>query len=139
MLSSTEASSLLREHGLRATAGRVRLLRELARETKPLSIEELGRRLRGSLNGVTLYRALVGLHEAGIVGRSDLRHGHAHYELVFGRPHHHHLVCRSCGLVEDIEVRHASEPAFDALRSSKRFARVDDYALEFFGTCKNCS
>src|SRR3990167_2633608 len=100
--------ALLRKSGLRATSGRIQLLKTLAAEKKPITIDELKEKLGVDLDTVTLYRALEALKSARIVERMDLQHGHAHYELRAGRPHHHHAVCRLCGTVEDIEVPHVA-------------------------------
>lgn len=134
-----DSAEALRSAGLRATPGRIQLLKTLSKETAPLTIEEIGTRIGGSLNEVTLYRALEALADAGVVSRADMQHGHAHYELSTGRKHHHHAVCKICGRVEDIEVTHAAEPEREALRRTKGFASIDAYALEFFGTCVRCS
>jgi Fe2+ or Zn2+ uptake regulation protein len=134
-----EHASLLRDAGLRATPGRLALLGALAKEVKPVTVEQLGKRMNGALNQVTLYRALEALVDAGIVLRTSLGHEHAHFELIHGRPHHHHVVCRGCGLVEDIEVPHASAPERDAARRAKGFDRIDRYELEFSGVCRTCA
>ena len=135
----TSSRDILKGSGLRATPGRARLLDVLACERVPRTVEELRRKLDGRMNEVTLYRALEALAEKGIVERSDLRHGHAHYELAAGRPHHHHAVCRSCGMIEDVEIPHPKEPAKEAERVARGFARIDAYALEFFGLCNRCA
>lgn len=127
--------SLLRAAGLRVTDGRLALLALLASEREPRTVQELEQRMKGALNQVTLYRALDALHTAGIVARVNLEHEHAHYELVAGRPHHHHAVCRSCGFIEDIEIPHDES----AKKYTKQFARIDTHAIELFGICKRCS
>lgn len=136
---SFDAEAALRAAGLRATPGRSKILTVLAYETHPLSIERIRTRMGSTLNQVTLYRALEALADVGIVTRADMQHGHAHYELSAGRKHHHHVVCRNCGRVEDIEATHATQPEREALRRTKGFASIDDYALEFFGTCNRCA
>ena len=132
-------AALLRDAGLRATPGRLALLAALAKEKKPVTVDDLNRRLKGALNTVTLYRALDALEEAGIVARAGLGHEHAHYELIPGRPHHHHVVCRACSRVEDIEIPHVPHPEQDAARRAKGFATVDRYTLEFSGLCRSCA
>lgn len=132
-------ASLLREAGLRATPGRLALLALLAKEQAPVTVEYLTKQMKGALNHVTLYRALDALAEAGIVVRAGLGHDHAHYELAVGRPHHHHVVCRLCGFVEDIEVPHSTAPEKDAARRAKTFSCIESYTLEFFGICNACA
>lgn len=129
---------ILRDAGLRVTPGRIALLHALAKESKPVPVEKLAKSLKGELNQVTLYRALEAFEGANIVTRAGLGHEHAHYELLLGRPHHHHAVCRTCGHVEDIEVPHGPSPEKDAERRAKGFASIDRYSLEFFGTCHSC-
>jgi len=130
---------LLRDAGLRVTSGRLLLLDILNREKKPLSVKKLEERMEGALNHVTLYRALEALDTAGIVSRVNLNHDHAHYELAIGRDHHHHAVCRTCGLVEDIKVPHGDQLEKHATKSAKGFVLIDRYSLEFFGLCKACA
>lgn len=132
-------ASLLRSTGLRATEGRLALLTLLAKESKPLAVHQIEKKMKGALNQVTLYRALEALEKASIVVRVNLEHDHAHFELAVGRPHHHHAVCRDCGLVEDIEVPHAPLPQKDAAKQAKAFAVIDRYSLEFFGLCRKCA
>jgi Fe2+ or Zn2+ uptake regulation protein len=131
--------SLLREAGLRATPGRIELLLLLSKESKPLAVHQIEKKMKGALNQVTLYRALEALEKAGIVSRVNLEHDHAHFELAVGRAHHHHAVCRACGLVEDIEVPHAAVPQREAAKQAKSFASIDRYSLEFFGLCHRCA
>ncbi|MES2668199.1 MAG: Fur family transcriptional regulator [Patescibacteria group bacterium] len=134
-----DPASLLRMAGLRATPGRISLLNILAKEAEPLAVPQIEKRMRGALNHVTLYRALEALEKAGIVSRVNLEHDHAHFELAHGRPHHHHAVCRSCGLVEDIEVPHHASLEKEAMKETRGFASIERYSLEFFGTCRACA
>ncbi len=138
-MDTNDFAPLLHGAGLRATEGRLALLALLAKERKPLSVRALEERMRGTLNQVTLYRALEALERADIVSRSYLAHDHAHYELVAGRPHHHHAICRGCGLVEDIIAPHNTSPEREARGAAKRFARIDAHATEFFGMCRSCA
>lgn len=131
-------ASLLRDAGMRATPGRLMLLSILEKESKPLAVYQIEKRMKGALNHVTLYRALEALEAANIVARVNLEHDHAHFELLTGRPHHHHAVCRDCGKVEDIEVPHTAMPEKDAAKHAKGFAVIDRYSLEFFGVCRAC-
>lgn len=140
MSSKLDIAPLLRAAGLRATPGRVRILEVLASLKEPVRITMLQKLLKkDTLDEVTLYRALDALVRARLVTRSDLQHGHAHYELAVGRTHHHHVVCTTCGTVEDIEVTHDPEPEREALRRTKGFSSIDAYALEFFGVCVKCA
>ena len=138
-MESIDFGELLHKAGLRATAGRRALLHVLAAHKEPLTVEQIQNKLKEPLDTVTLYRALEALTEAHIISRSDFQHGHAHYELAVGRDHHHHVVCRSCGVVEDVEIPHATRPEKEAEKRVKKFSVIDAYALEFFGLCTSCA
>lgn len=87
----------------------------------------------------TLYRSLEAFADAGIVKRIDFHHGHTHYELDDQARHHHHIVCQRCGLVEDIDASRWIDLSKVALKQSKRFVKIRDHAIEFFGLCRTCS
>jgi Fur family transcriptional regulator, zinc uptake regulator len=131
---------VLREHGFRATSTRVALLRLLESAGTPLSIQGILEHWVGQVpDTATLYRSLTDLHAAGVVKRIELGTGSAHFEYTPARPHHHHIVCNSCGLVEelnhcmlhDIDVAHAYH--------TKKFKSIYSHNLEFFGLCKECA
>jgi len=132
-------AELLRKSGFKATPGRIVLLKMLAKHTRPLSLIAIGKELDGKLDQATVYRALEAFVEKGMVKRVDLGHAHTHYELAEGRAHHHHLVCKTCGTVEDVSVCVAEPVEKSVLKKSKSFSSVDDHSLEFFGTCKDCT
>src|ERR1700761_5621683 len=98
----------------------------------PLSVERIGKKLKGEANEVTLYRALEALADKQIIRRVDLGHGHAHYEME--KHHHHHLICTDCGTVEDVAICPLPQ-----LERSKKFASIYSHSVEFFGLCLHCS
>lgn len=85
----------LRAAGSRATPGRLALLSALERARRPLTVNELERKVP-TLNEATIYRALEALSKAGLLRRGMDGGGIARYEYA-GKPHHHHLVCTDCG------------------------------------------
>lgn len=86
----------LKERGLRATKGRIELLKLLKRAGKPLSVGEILERPTVRLDQVTLYRALETLADAGFVRKGIGFDRAMHFEYA-GKSHHHHLVCMDCG------------------------------------------
>jgi len=86
-----------------------------------------------------MYRALEALIEVGIVRQIDMQHAHAHYELVAGEKHHHHLICKHCSKVEDVESCDIADIECTVLKKSKSFASIQNHSLEFFGLCKKCT
>lgn len=84
---------LLQKRGFRATPGRIALLRILSVAKRPLTVDEIGRKL--NLNVVTLYRALSDLTEKGLLLRGSGVGDSMHFS--YPKNHHHHMVCAECG------------------------------------------
>ena len=116
------------------TPARLKILKVLEKEPKPIELVQLKRLLGTSIDRVTLYRSLESLEKISLIHQSTLG-----YEVATGRPHHHHAVCNDCGLIEDIEVPHAEYPGNDALKATTQFSHINRYVLDFFGTCKKCA
>lgn len=129
----------LRHAGLKVTPHRMSILRVLQESQNPLTVLEIEKKLRRSVNATTVYRALLDLVESNIVRKVNFEHNHAHYELVDEDYHHHHLVCRLCGRVEDVQTCSLQAHVASLLQKSKQFASITDHALEYFGTCKACA
>ncbi|HWO07027.1 MAG TPA: Fur family transcriptional regulator [Candidatus Paceibacterota bacterium] len=129
--------SFLRARGLRVTLQRVRLLDALADLHRPVSAEELHREVR-AIDVVTVYRVLQRFVNEGIAREVRFKDGVVRYEFA-GSPHHHHVVCTKCGLVDELQSCDAHQLEAHALTASKRFAQIDEHALEFFGTCTSCA
>ena len=85
----------------------------------------------------TVYRALQGMVEDGEV---DVLRSADDGEAVYRRcstGHHHHLVCRSCGLATEVEGA-AAERWAQAVAAEHGFTQVS-HVLEVFGTCAACT
>jgi Fe2+ or Zn2+ uptake regulation protein len=130
---------LLRKSGYKVTHGRLTILQVLAKADHPLSIAEIMKNLGSHINQATLYRALEALTAVNIVRRVDLHHPHAHYELVEGGSHHHHLICTQCGYIEDVLDCDAKDIEKTVLKRSTSFTLIEKHSLEFFGYCKKCA
>jgi len=112
----------------------------LGRQNCCLSAQEIhdGARSEGAKVGIaSVYRALDGLDELGLVQRVDLGDGVSRFERVDPRgDHHHHLVCDDCGKVEAF----SDEPLEDALRDLGDQAGydVDAHDVVLRGSCGDC-
>ncbi len=124
--------------GSRITPARMSLLKVLWGASMPLTVSEIQNKLQGVSDTVTLYRSLELFVKSGIVRKVDLQHGHAHYELVVGKKHHHHLVCQGCGTVEDITTCVPTSLEKGVLKKSKSFRSIISHSMEFFGMCRRC-
>jgi Fe2+ or Zn2+ uptake regulation protein len=126
----------------RYTDARRRVVAVLARHPGPLAIAEILDRDR-SLAQSSLYRNLAVLEHAGIVHRVVGGDGLARYELAEDLTgHHHHLVCSSCGSVEDVTVPSRIERT--VVRGITELAEragfeVHHHRLDLIGRCARCA
>ncbi|MEK7612191.1 MAG: Fur family transcriptional regulator [Patescibacteria group bacterium] len=128
---------ILQRLGLKATPQRLAILGLLFNSSLPLSIKGISKQLP-HIDPVTIYRNTSFLLEKGILRRVELRHGHAHYEIVKAQDHHH-LICTACARVEEIAGCDIQILEDTILKKSKHFKSIHEHALEFYGLCKECS
>jgi Fe2+ or Zn2+ uptake regulation protein len=131
----------LRAVSQRYTSQRRGLVEALARAGKPVAIPELVD-ARSGMPQSSAYRNLAVLEQAGAVRRVVTEEEFGRYELAEDlTEHHHHLVCRSCGLVEDVTVapsfeRQVARTVTD-VADRTGFSAVS-HRLDLIGTCRNC-
>jgi Fe2+ or Zn2+ uptake regulation protein len=115
---------------------------ELLANEGPLSTPEVLRG-RGGLKQSSVYRNLAVLEHAGVVRRVVTDEEFGRYELTEDLTgHHHHLICSSCGRVEDVTVPSQLEGTLDRTldRLAKRAGFADvDHRLDLIGTCSDCA
>jgi Fe2+ or Zn2+ uptake regulation protein len=129
---------MLRKSGHKATPSRLAILTLFKKNRNPMSAQEVIEALPRDTDQATVYRTLKSLKGKGIIKQIDLRHNHAHYELA-DIADHHHLICLSCGRIEDVEHCGVEEIQSTILRSAKHFAEIKTHTLEFYGLCKTCA
>lgn len=135
----------LRDKGVRVTPARQSLLEIFAKHESPMTALEIQAALkkRGLLvNKTTIYRELHFLLRHDLAQVLQFGDRQKRYELIYrGSQHHHHVVCKKCGRVEEIGLI-AVEKLLVPLE--KRLARKVDFSevghtLEFFGLCNICT
>jgi Fe2+ or Zn2+ uptake regulation protein len=134
-------SARLRTVGQRLTPNREALVEALADAPRPLTIPEI-RGMRAGLAQSSVYRNLVVLEEAGIVHRVVGADDFARWELAEHLTgHHHHLICASCGRVEDVPASAGLErsvaAAAAAITRTTGF-RTQHHRLDLVGVCATC-
>jgi Fur family ferric uptake transcriptional regulator len=129
---------LLRKSGHKATPARLAILEAFQRTKEPLSAQGLIALLPRDMDQATVYRTLKSLKEKGILKQIDLRHNHAHYELA-DIADHHHLICLSCGKIENVEHHNVQAMERTILQNAKHFTEIRQHTLEFYGICKTCA
>jgi Fur family transcriptional regulator, ferric uptake regulator len=134
------ALTVLREASGRSGGARRRVVELLGGQDCCLSAQEIHDAVRtrgGSIGIASVYRALEGMAELGLVQRVDLGDGVARFEPAHSEGHHHHhLVCDDCGKVEpfgDAGLESAIERVADALGYS---IAAHDVILR--GACEDC-
>ncbi|GAA4548320.1 Fur family transcriptional regulator [Streptomyces collinus] len=128
----------LRGAGLRVTAARVALL-EAVRDGDHLGAEAIASEVRGRVGHISVQAVYEGLHAltaAGLIRRLDPPGSPALYEGRVG-DNHHHLVCRSCGSVADVDCAVGHAPCLTA--SDDRGFAVDEAEVIYWGLCPACS
>jgi Fur family ferric uptake transcriptional regulator len=128
----------LRGAGLRVTAARVALL-QTVRDGDHLGVEAIASGVRDRIGHISLqavYEALHALTAAGLVGRIEPAGSPARFE---GRvaDNHHHVVCRSCGAVADVDCAVGEAPCLTA--SDDHGFSVDEAQVIYWGLCPGCS
>jgi Fur family ferric uptake transcriptional regulator len=137
------ATARLRRVDQRYTSGRRVLVEALLAAGRPVTTAELVA-ARPELPQSTTYRNLAVLEQAGVVRRVLGTDEYARFELAeeLTGNHHHHLVCVSCGAVEDFEpprrVEQSLADAIGTLTTGTGF-RAETHRLDLLGTCGSCA
>jgi Fur family transcriptional regulator, ferric uptake regulator len=136
------ASLRLRRITQRYTSQRRSLVSILGGADRPLSVPEILKKDR-KLAQSSAYRNLAVLERAGVVHRVVASSEFSSYELAedLGK-HHHHLICSSCGRVEDFTLPAALErsatSALDRAASRSGYS-VHAHRLDVIGLCRSCA
>ncbi len=127
----------LRRTGLRVTAPRVAVLAAVRQGGHP-TVEALAAAARGRLVTVStqaVYDVLGALTTAGLVRRIEPPGGPARFEARVG-DNHHHLICRVCGSMQDIDCAVAIGPCVE-LPAVPGYA-IDEVEVIYKGLCPDC-
>lgn len=127
----------LRGAGLRVTAARVALL-ETVRDGDHLGVEAIANGVRDRVGHISLqavYEALHALTAAGLVRRIEPGDSPARFEGRVG-DNHHHLVCRNCGAVKDVDCAKGEPPCMHPVDDGGYL--VDEADVTFWGLCPRC-
>jgi len=128
----------LRGAGLRVTAARVALL-ETVQDGDHLGVEAIAVGVRERIGHVSLqavYDALNALTAAGLLRRIEPDGSPARFERRVG-DNHHHVVCRSCGVVADVDCAVGDTPCLTA--SDDHGFVIDEAQVIYWGLCPDCS
>lgn len=132
-----DAATLLREKHLRVTRPRVAVLSALAGHPHADvdTITAAARDELGSVSKQAVYDVLHALTHADLVRRIEPAGSPARFEARVG-DNHHHLVCRSCGEIVDVECAVGEAPCL-TMASTHGFV-VDEAEVTYWGICPRC-
>ena len=133
---------ILSENNISITNPRIIVLEQLLKYKKPISVEDLQDNLKGQVATSTLYRVLNDLKKINVVSEFITPENTTMIELSLHEDeHHHHLFCKSCGDVIDIELSLGFEQKLSSeIKSIEKnsFFIIEDHGLELFGRCSEC-
>jgi Fe2+ or Zn2+ uptake regulation protein len=101
-----------------------------------MEIFDLVRKKFKGINFSTIYRNLEMLSSLEIINKLHLESGISHYELC-GLAHHHHIICKECGDMKEINICPYASLGEEQLRSIG--FRATDHKFEIYGYCSKCS
>ncbi|WP_138759810.1 Fur family transcriptional regulator [Modestobacter altitudinis] len=127
----------LRQAGLRVTRPRLAVLDVLVERphVDAETIATAARAVHPSISPQAVYGVLKALVGSGLARRIEPAGGPALYELRVG-DNHHHLVCRECGRVADVDCVVGAAPCL-APSDAAGFV-VDEAEVVFWGLCADC-
>jgi Fur family transcriptional regulator, stress-responsive regulator len=128
---------LLRAHGLRVTRPRLAVL-DVLTQGGHLEVDEIARQVRDRIDSVStqaVYDVLSALTRAGLARRIEPAGSPARFEARVG-DNHHHIVCRSCGMIEDVDCVRGERPCLEP--GTDHGFEVDEAEVTFWGLCPSC-
>jgi Fur family ferric uptake transcriptional regulator len=138
MTTETDCARLLRDASLRVTRPRVAVLSAVHANPHADTDAIVGvvREDIGQVSTQAVYDVLRALTSAGLLRRIQPAGSVARYESRVG-DNHHHLVCRSCGTILDVDCAVGEAPCLTP--SAAHGFAVDEAEVVYLGLCPDCS
>jgi Fe2+ or Zn2+ uptake regulation protein len=136
--SPSDFGRMLREAALRVTRPRVAVL-SAVHENPHADTDSIIRAVRADLGEVShqaVYDVLRALSDAGLLRRLQPSGSVARYESRVG-DNHHHVVCRSCGAIADVDCAVGHVPCLTA--SDAQGFTIDEAEVTYWGVCPDCA
>jgi len=125
----------LEEQGHRLTPARLAVVAAVVDQRGHFSVDDILGKVPG-VGRATVFRTMKLLADTGALCRVLLDDGSLHYRLRLRRGHHHHVVCTSCGSVQDLSDCVVSEVVGELSRSTGY--QIEGHWLELWGRCRAC-
>jgi Fur family ferric uptake transcriptional regulator len=129
--------ALLRRHGLQVTAQRLAVLRSVSARPHSTAddIDKIVRADLGAISRQAVYDALAALTDKGLVRRIQPAGSPARYEDRVG-DNHHHLICRACNRMVDVDCAVGQTPCLTA--ADDWGYQIDEAEVIYWGRCPEC-
>jgi Fur family ferric uptake transcriptional regulator len=129
--------ALLRQHGVQVTAQRLAVLRAASDRSHSTAddIDKVVRAEIGAISRQAVYDALAVLTEKGLLRRIQPAGSPARYEDRVG-DNHHHIVCRGCGAMGDVDCAVGHAPCLTA--ADDLGYEIDEAEVIYWGRCPDC-
>ena len=132
-----DPAALLRQHGIQVTAQRLAVMRAVV-EQPHITADAVADAVRASIGSISrqsVYDALAMLSLEGLVRRIQPAGSVARFESRVG-DNHHHVICRVCGTMADVDCAVGATPCLTA--SNDQGFVIDEAEVIYWGRCANC-
>ena len=133
-----EPAELLRARGIQVTAQRLAVLRAVEGQSHITAdgVAEVVRAEIGAISRQSVYDALGILADNGLIRRIQPAASPARFESRVG-DNHHHVICRLCGRMADVDCAVGSAPCLTA--ADNRGFEIDEAEVIYWGRCPGCA
>jgi len=133
----TDPSEILRQRGLRVTVQRLAVLRAVS-NAPHVTADVVAERVRGEIGAISVqavYYAHAAPTEKGLLRRIQPAGSPARYEGRVG-DNHHHLICRVCDRMVDVDCAVGEPPCLTAVEDHGY--EIDEAEVIYWGRCPDC-
>lgn len=126
----------LKEHNLKLTDKRLKLIEVLAGDEKYMSAKEIQSKLADyfpSISYDTIYRNLHTLTDIGVFEQTSLDQ-EMHYKIACVTHHHHHFICERCGVTQVVEYC-----PVEKWQNELGDVKLNNHKVELYGYCEKCA
>jgi len=134
---TVDNGALLRQHGMQVTAQRLAVVRAVSDRSHSTAddIYHVVRAEIGAISCQAVYNALAALTDKGLLRRIQPAGSPARYEDRVG-DNHHHLICRTCSRMIDVDCAVGVTPCLTAADDSGY--EIDEAEVTYWGRCPEC-
>ena len=135
---TSDPTTLLKENGLSVTAQRLAVLRALGANPHSTAdgVTTAARTEIGAISRQAVYDTLSALEERGVVRRIQPAGSPALFETRVG-DNHHHLICRECHRLVDVDCAAGKRPCLDPVDDYG--FQIDEAEVVYWGRCPECA